>query len=211
MRSLFVFLILGLGLSLYVGAVIDGKSTLELGSVSTNIVLALIQIGGLVLIYFQLRHQKQLSVAQFTSSIMEQLSSQREFHRKLEGHLQNPSDELNIDNAEIVAFLNVFENLASLLESGVIKIDNIDQPFAYRFFLAVNNTRVQDLELIRDGDYYRSIYRLHKKWKAFRELKHLPQIGEEENSLESRCKKYEVLAKKDKPNFRFRSDFAMFN
>ncbi|WP_462173072.1 hypothetical protein [Pseudoalteromonas xiamenensis] len=200
LRVLVVVLLAGTVLSAYLSMSSYGKDAFEIGSYSANIVLALIQVGALILIYSQLKHQKQLSVAQFISSIMEQLASQRDFHRKLENYLKDDSGELDIDNADIVAFLNVFENLAALIESGVINIDDIDQPFAYRFFLTVNNRVVQDLELIRDGKYYKSIYRLHKTWRKFRKAKDLPQIGKKEDSLDYRCEDYGVLAQSESPS-----------
>jgi hypothetical protein len=171
------------------------KTAFEIGSYSANIFLAFIQIFALYLIYSQLKHQKRLSIAQFVSSIMEQLATQKEFHRKLVKNLDNPNEMPDIDEADIVAFLNVFENLSAVVESGVISISDIDQPFAYRFFLTTNNKTVQELELIPDGKYYKSIYRLHKQWISFRKENNLPQIGSKSTRLDYSCADYEELAK----------------
>lgn len=170
------------------------KDTFEMGSYSANIFLAFVQIFALYLIYLQLKHQKKLGIAQFVSSIMEQLASQKEFHRKLVKNLERPDDVPDVDEADIVAFLNVFENLSAVVESGVISIKDIDQPFAYRFFLTTNNKTVQNLELIPDGKYYKSIYRLHKQWIKFRKENDLPQIGSKSTRLDYRCEEYDELA-----------------
>lgn len=206
-----ILILLGMSLLGTVYLITSGaeKDTFEIGSYSANIFLAFVQIFALYLIYSQLKHQKRLSIAQFVSSIMEQLASQKEFHRKLVKNLDNPDEDPGVDEADIVAFLNVFENLSAVVESGVISIKDIDQPFAYRFFLTTNNKTVQDLELIPDGKYYKSIYRLHKQWIDFRKKNDLPQIGSKSTRLDYRCEEYDELARlENKSNKLLQADFT---
>lgn len=200
-KSLFILVVVSIFGTLILALTGVEKSTFEIGSYSANIFLAFIQIFALYLIYSQLKHQKRLSIAQFVSSIMEQLASQKEFHRKLEKGLDDPENAPEIDEADIVAFLNVFENLSAVVESGVVSISDIDQPFAYRFFLTTNNQTVQDLELIPDGKYYKSIYRLHKQWRQYRKENDLPQFGSKSTRLDYRCEEYEELAKTESNKF----------
>ena len=114
-KILVLLLTLGVVVTLYV--TVDGydKNVFEIGSYSANIVLALIQIGALVLIYSQLKHQKQLSVAQFISSIMEQLASQKDFHRKLENYnkitdIVDISGGLETSGLKDISKINIFLN-----------------------------------------------------------------------------------------------------
>ncbi|WP_018416352.1 hypothetical protein [Teredinibacter turnerae] len=152
--------------------------SIENASYISNIIMMLIQIFALYVIVSQLKHQKYLSIAQFISQTMDQLAEQKEFHQKLQS-----VDDPEITNSEIVAFLNVFENIAALIETGVIGIEDIDNPFAYRFFLTVHHPKVQKMELLEDKAYYKAIFKLHKQWVEYRKSKKLKTINIQ-NSLD---------------------------
>jgi len=154
------------------------NGNLETASYISNVIMMLIQVFALYIITLQLKHQKYLSIAQFISQIMDQLAEQKEFHQKIQG-----SEDPEITNAEVVSFLNVFENIAALIETEVIGIEHIDNPFAYRFFLTVHNKKVQKLELVEDAAYYKAIYKLHKNWLEYRKSKNLKTINVQ-NSLD---------------------------
>ena len=62
--------------------------------------------------------------------------------------------------------------MAVLIEQGVIKNNVAFEMFSYRFFVAVNNPRIQQFEIIPYQDFYKSIYSLSEKWVKRMEWKH---------------------------------------
>lgn len=80
----------------------------------------------------------------------------------------------NIDSKEyrktIVDYLTFFESMYIMLEKGCLTIQLIDELFARRFFIVVNNVKVQECELTKDNNYkyYLNIYRLYVEWKKYR-------------------------------------------
>ena len=81
---------------------------------------------------------------------------------------------VNEDNIQIVInYLVYHEALAALVKKGVLSIKNIDDLFAYRFFLVMNNPEIQEKELRPEAQYYHGCFWLYKKWKNYREKRGL--------------------------------------
>lgn len=78
--------------------------------------------------------------------------------------------DLRKHRQDLVNYLVHLEGFASCIHSGVLDFDNIDNLFAYRFFLAMNHPKVQDLELIPYATYYQGCYQLYDKWLEYRML-----------------------------------------
>lgn len=64
----------------------------------------------------------------------------------------------------LVNYLVHLEGIAALVNEGVLHLNVITDLMAYRYFIAVNNPLVQEIELIPCRDYYRGIFRIYKKW-----------------------------------------------
>lgn len=77
-------------------------------------------------------------------------------------------DNLNKCRQEMVNYLVYLEGFASCVLSGVLGFDDIDDLFAYRFFLAMNHIEVQAMELLPYAEYYRGCYQLYDKWMDYR-------------------------------------------
>ena len=73
-----------------------------------------------------------------------------------------------------------------LVNNGVLRISAINDLMAYRFFIAVNNPVVQELELKPFKDYYKGIYKLYPVWA--KKLKTVP-MPENEMVATNRRKK----------------------
>jgi len=86
------------------------------------------------------------------------------------------------DRGDIIEYLQFFELLASLIEKDSISIVDIDRLYGYSFFVAVNNKKVQELELVPYKDYYEGIYIIYPKWVEYRR-KHNKKIPFENNFL----------------------------
>lgn len=80
-----------------------------------------------------------------------------------------PSPIITDENRQkFVNYLVYLEGLAPLILNGILTFEHIDNLMAYRFFLAVNNSELQDKELVPFADYYCGCFKLYKKWKEYR-------------------------------------------
>ena len=80
---------------------------------------------------------------------------------------------------DLIDYLVYLESLAVMVQNGVIRINDVDDLFSYRFFLAVNNPVVQEQELLPFSDFYRGTYTLCKKWVKGHRKKKIPIPMEE--------------------------------
>lgn len=83
----------------------------------------------------------------------------------------------NDDKVLMASYLNYFDTIYFLLERKLIKMSDINDLFAQRFFLAVHETEFQDLELIRNHVYYRDIFLLYDQWIKYRSQNHQETLG----------------------------------
>jgi len=93
----------------------------------------------------------------------------------------------------VIQYLVWLKTLSSLINRRMIKISAIDDLFSYKFFVAVNNKQIQEMELIPYRTAYRGIFKAHKLWKKYRQ-KHNLEIYNEETDL-SNLADYELLSK----------------
>ena len=75
----------------------------------------------------------------------------------------------------------------------MIKISAIDDLFGYKFFVAVNHSEIQKMELIPYSTAYKGIYKAHKAWKKYR-IKHGLEVYNEKTDL-SQVEGYDLLSK----------------
>jgi hypothetical protein len=131
-------------------------------------------LGGIVAIYFQMKREKNISEGEFIYSLYDGFSNNENIKRiyhKLEncknsGCKTDPFS--NEDIGYIIDYLTFFETMYLLIKRKIVKIDLIDELFAYRFFIAVHNPFVQKHNLIKYNNYYKNTYRLHKLWTDYR-------------------------------------------
>ncbi len=113
------------------------------------------------------------------------------------------------DKVAIVSYLTYFETIYYLLDRKFIELDDINDMFARRFFIAVHNPEFQDY-LLKNNKYHKNIFILYAKWKHLRDTKIQQTLGYPENSLDGNNSKklkakynkynydYEILTKTDK-------------
>ncbi|MBQ9910084.1 MAG: hypothetical protein IJM50_01015 [Lachnospiraceae bacterium] len=95
------------------------------------------------------------------------LKNEIEKHRKKVKEHINLDVKLSIrerDHQKLINYLVYLEGLAALVHRGVLHFEEINNLFAYRFFLAVNNPMVQESELFPYKRFYQGIYELSEKW-----------------------------------------------
>lgn len=68
------------------------------------------------------------------------------------------------DRQRLINYLVHLEAMAAIFQRGVMHLDVVDDLFAYRFFIAVNNPEVQKAELIPYQDFYQGCFTISKMW-----------------------------------------------
>lgn len=148
---------------------------------------------GVILVLIELKEAKDVSEGSFVSSLSENFNGNegiQRIYRKLE--LKEPITEE--DTIDIVAYLTYFETIYVLLKKKAIDISLIDDLFAYRFRLALNNNDIRRISLLRHDYAYVNIYRLEDKWRKY---KNVPSILETFNPNTRIVKRGNVMKKED--------------
>lgn len=100
-----------------------------------------------------------------------------EVERLIENQIYYSSEEIDIisenNRQQFINYLVYLEGMAPLILHGVLSLENIDNLMAYRFFLAMDNKELQEVELKPYAEYYRGCFKLYKKWKEYGGRKNL--------------------------------------
>lgn len=96
---------------------------------------------------------------------------------------------------KFINYLVYLESLAPLVLTNVLTLSHVDDLFAYRFFLAVNNAEVQKDQLFEFPDYYRGCFKLYDEWTKYRTVNGLP-ILQQESALD-KWPHYKAYCNKD--------------
>ncbi len=147
-------------------------------------------------IYTQLKESKELNEAQFIVDLNTNFTSNQhiiEIFVLLEKSQKDGENPFNSDHkAKMTMYLTYFELIHYLLNRNILSYKLVNDLFAYRFFLAVHNKHLQEMELVKDASYYRDIFRLHNDWVNYRKTLN-EEIMNEEYSLEKVCPIYYEL------------------
>lgn len=68
----------------------------------------------------------------------------------------------------IVNYLVYLESFVPLINSGQLHLEEVDDLFGYRYFIAMHNPVLQEMELFRERPYYRGCYRVYDDWMNYR-------------------------------------------
>lgn len=137
-----------------------------------------------VTFWMQLRRSENLNEANFIMNLNNQFIGNKELtavEHKLEQFFNesydktpdeilslslglNISDRSHDDCQRLINYLVHMESLAAVVQRGVMHLGVIDDLFAYRFFIAVNNPVVQKYELLPYANYYQGCFRLANIW-----------------------------------------------
>ena len=137
-----------------------------------------------VTFWLQLRRTENLNEANFIMNLNNQFISNKEMtsvEQKLEQFFYaangkkaeeieamplalNIEDRTHDDCQRMINYLVHMESLAAIVQRGVLHLGVIDDLFAYRFFIAVNNPVVQKYELLPYANYYQGCFKLAKMW-----------------------------------------------
>ncbi len=79
-----------------------------------------------------------------------------------------PDSYITDDNLNLIEYLEFFENIAVMVFDDVLSLKSIDSVFGDSFFYALNNTYIQNIEIIPYVEHYTHIVALHKEWTNYR-------------------------------------------
>ena len=83
---------------------------------------------------------------------------------------KNTDDEWKeVDDQDVEFFCTFFENLYLLVEHRIARIKDLDNIFGYRFFLFMNNPRIQEKYLLTTSSSYVNLFRLYELWIDYRD------------------------------------------
>lgn len=147
--------------------------------ISRTIEVVLLIIAG-VAFWLELRRGDILNEAKFIMDLNNQFICSpelTEIEYMLEQYYKNYSlnnkDVLTLDenfdiNSEqrqyLINYLVHLEEIATLVNRGVLHLNVIDDLMAYRYFIAVNNPIVQNEELLKYKDFYKGCISIYDKW-----------------------------------------------
>ena len=149
----------------------------------TETVATLLAIVAAVAFWLEYHENKLLNEAQFIMELNEQFLSDSNLsevewelekyynrYRKneiTEEYKEEFAKKFDLKKRErqyLVNYLVHLEGIAALVNNGVIHLDAIDDLMSYRYFIAVNNSVVQDLELLEYPEYYKGCFGIYDDW-----------------------------------------------
>lgn len=161
--------------------------------ISTLIGTALAIIGG-VAFWLEFYHNNKINEASFIMELNDQFISDPNMtsveHRleqyydlvktgaekeKIDDFLQKMEEDYDISKPErqyLVNYLVHLEAIATLVNTGVLRLKTINDLMAYRYFIAVNNSVVQELELKPYKEYYKGCFEIFHEWEKY--IKSMP-------------------------------------
>ncbi len=159
---------------LYLIAICFISNVSELSTILTTITALIAAVS----FWMQLKRQENLDEANFIMSLNDQFISNDEMTRiehalelyynqefeGREGTLELVLERTHDDCQRLINYLVYMEGLAALIKRNVMHLGVIDDLFAYRFFIAVNNPVVQRFELLPYANYYQGCFELSELW-----------------------------------------------
>jgi hypothetical protein len=73
---------------------------------------------------------------------------------------------INDNNIQLfINYLVYLEGLAPLVQNDILRLENIDNLFGYRYFLVINNPDVQTKCIKAYPEFYLGCIRIYQKWR----------------------------------------------
>lgn len=149
-------------------------------STDTDTIMVCLAIFTAVAFFLEYHQNNKLNEAQFVIDLNNQFLNEgkmplvehdleRYFNTqdrsKIDSELRNKYEPNKTEHQDLVNYLVHLEGVAALINNGVLRLDAINDLMAYRYYIAVNNPVVQDIELIKYRDYYQGIIKLYPAWR----------------------------------------------
>lgn len=143
---------------------------------------------GVLLVLIELKESRDLSEGSFVSGLSDSFNNNAAIqclYKKLELGQEITED----DSTNIVAYLTYYETIYVLLKKRAIDISLINDLFAYRFRLALDNDTVRRISLVRYDSAYVNIYKLEREWCTY---------SKKESILEQHNPNYSIILRGNK-------------
>lgn len=149
----------------------------------TETVATIIAIISAIAFWLEYRENKLLNEAQFITDLNEQFIGNdkmsgvewelEKFYNKHKdsklkdedfAELRSKYDIESKERQNLVNYLVHLEGIAALVKNKVLHIETIDDLMSYRYFIAMNNPVVQELELRQYPDFYKGCFGIYEDW-----------------------------------------------
>lgn len=163
---------------------------LKLSDNTWSVIETVATVLGVIMVLVELKESRDLSEGTFVSGLTDSFNNNESIQRiykKMELNQEITDD----DTIDIVAYLTYFETIYVLLKKGAIDISLIDDLFAYRFRLALDNETFRRISLIRYDYAYVNIYKLEQIWCSYKK---------KESTLKAHNPNYSIVLKGNKMN-----------
>ncbi len=177
--------------------VIAGSVTTKYASEIATVATTVTAIVGALGLWIQFRIDGDLNKSSFIFNFYEKFYVNEGndrvldvLNKKANGH---SDEELKNMYNDVITYLYWVRTLCGLIERNVLNYESIDDMFSFRFFAILNNKIVQEMEIEKNKEYYKIIYRQHRKWSAWRKRHHLDVIFPDEDL--AKVEGYDVLSK----------------
>lgn len=206
--TMYGFLFLGL-----IGLVLVGSMYFEEWSKYIEVATLIGAATGFVKLIYESNKTRKLKEAEFMSQLNRDYITNPhicKLFEKLEHdyrYKDRPSAITGDDDVlSMVIYFTFFETLYDMIKKKIIKIENVDDLFGYRFFVFLHNKTIQDIELTNKivMASYVNIFKLYDLWLRYR-LKMVDKHGYRlneyiymwENNLYERHPRFLRYLKKD--------------
>ena len=132
-------------------------------------------VASVLIVIYQLNRENDVTLGSFILELNAGFNDNgriQEVYTKLKLYEGTKSDQYLIkedDRAKLDEYLVFFETISVLNKRGVVSMDILDEMFGYRFFIAMNNSYVQEVEIFPTGlDNYEALIELYKEWRKYR-------------------------------------------
>lgn len=131
---------------------------------------------GIIKLVYESNKTRKLKEAEFISQLNRDYITNPHIcglYEKLEHDYRYPQEPSKIEDSDILSFVvyfTFFETLYDFIKKKIIKIENIDDLFGYRFFIMLHNPKIQDVELTNPKIIasYVNIFNLYDIWLKHR-------------------------------------------
>jgi len=151
---------------------------------------------GALAIYFQYKRDREINQASFIMDFYDSFYINEDNVRMLDyfdEKYNNPSNQKALteeSQKELLSYLGWIRSLCSLLQRNIMAYHAIDVVYGYKFFICLNDTEVQKLEIEPNAEFYGSFFEVYNNW-----TKYLKRVGKKEISASTALSKTDCYQK----------------
>jgi hypothetical protein len=142
---------------------------------ASGLIVTLTAVIGVFALWFQSERNRDLAMGQFIATLNSDFNNSDNNTIQLYHKIVCEEKITSGDRALIAAYLTFFETLYLLVKSDILDISVIDDLFRDRFFSAVHNIEIQNIDLLPDAHTYFNICKLLDLWTTY--LVKIKKIG----------------------------------